>query len=74
MTEPIKEHAMTPLVLKIASPRIRAARTRHAIREAIALLWERPALDHIGEPEGLAHPMAQRSRRLMRNARVCGGQ
>jgi hypothetical protein len=69
-----KEHAMTPLVLNPESPRqAKAARTGPSIREAIVLLWGRPVLDHIREPEGLEHPMAQRSRRLMRNARVCGG-
>ena len=65
---------MTPLVLKLESPRHRTfARSGHAIREAIALLWDRPALDHIREPAGLEHPMTRRSKRLMRNARVCGG-
>ncbi|MEJ8839192.1 hypothetical protein [Ramlibacter sp. AN1133] len=65
---------MTPLVLKFESPRRdAAARRAQPIRDAIALLWERPALDHIRDPGGLEHPMAQRSKRLMRNARVCGG-
>lgn len=65
---------MTPLVLKFEGPRRDAvARRTQPIRDAIALLWGRSALDHIREPGGLEHPMAQRSRRLMRNARVCGG-
>ena len=66
---------MTPLVLDFEeSPRRAApAPTAGPIREAIAWLWGRSALDHIREPEGLEHPMARRSRRLMRNARVCGG-
>jgi hypothetical protein len=66
---------MAHLVLNLEeSPRVRAlARRGSTIREAIVLLWGRGPLDHIREPEGLEHPMAQRSRRLMRNARVCGG-
>ena len=66
---------MTPLVLTLESTRRRVlARSGGSLREAIALLWGRDALDHIRAPEGLEHPMAERSRRLMRNARVCGGQ
>lgn len=65
---------MTPLVLKVESLQRRTpARGGRSIRDAIALLCGRPALDHIREPDGLEHPMAERSRRLMRNARVCGG-
>jgi hypothetical protein len=73
MTE-AKEQAMTPVViLKLEVPRRRnPARTGNAIRRAIAQLWEVPAVDSIREPAGLEHPMAQRSRRLMRNARAGG--
>jgi hypothetical protein len=73
MTE-AKEPAMTPVVaVKLeVDQRRQLARTGSAIREAIALLWERPALDHIREPAGLEHPPTQRSRRLMRNARAGG--
>jgi hypothetical protein len=65
---------MTPLVLKLASPRRGApGAPTHPIRAAIALLWGRDALDHVREPEGLQYPVSERGRRLMRNARVCGG-
>jgi hypothetical protein len=73
MTDP-EGAAMTPLVLKFEFPRrLAVTRGSQSIRAAISLLWERPALDHIRDPGGLEHPMAQRSKRLMRNARVCGG-
>lgn len=65
---------MAPLVLKLASARRGAlAAPTHPIRAAIALLWGRDALDHVRAPAGLQYPVSERARRLMRNARVCGG-
>lgn len=64
---------MTPLTLKLESPsRREMTRTGATIREALAILWGRGALDCIREPAGLEYPVSPRARRLMRSARVAG--
>jgi hypothetical protein len=73
LAENPKEHAMAHVILHpTASQAHRRAHGRFSLRRAIALLLGRSALDHIREPAGLAYPITERSKRLMRQARVCG--
>lgn len=65
---------MTLLAPLLPAPRPRAGGgAADPIRTAVALLCSRSPLDHVRAPDGLQYPVSERSRRLMRNARVCGG-
>lgn len=63
---------MNPLAatLRLAPPHPLLARTGAAVREAFCITSGRCVLDRVREPDGLQYPPNERTRRLMRNARV----
>lgn len=55
---------------RLAPPRFLLSRTGMAVRAAFCITSGRCVLDCVREPEGLQYPPNERTRRLMRHARV----